>query len=78
MCAKRLPWPWRSSADANGSAFGAFARRHARLPQQEAVRQAVARALVDPVRDEREAASLAAQAIDLALGTSATRPEQAG
>jgi hypothetical protein len=51
------------------SAFGAIARRYARLPQEQAVRLAVTRALHDPVDEVREAAAVARQAIEQALGT---------
>ena len=49
------------------SAFGAIARRYARVPREQAVRFAVARALQDPVDEVREAATTTTQALDQAL-----------
>jgi hypothetical protein len=50
------------------SAFGAIARRYARMPREQAVRSAVARALQDPVNEVRQAATMAQRAIDQVLG----------
>jgi len=51
------------------SAFGAIARRYSRLPREQSVRLAVARALHDPVGEVRQAAAAARHELEQALDT---------